>query len=218
MFYMLGAESNGNGIGMTILLGIMVLLMIVYLIFGTINRKKQQEQALKMMSELQAGDKIVTNAGIYGEIVSMRETNMGRVVVLKTGADDDEKKASYITVNASVILGIDKKEDLILDENGNVIDPSENLKEQILGDVKEEENEDKKASQPKAEGKTLTEKEEKKSVAEKVEEKPAKKVAKKATASKKSTEKAKTSAKSTATAEKKTTTAKKSTKTAKKAE
>lgn len=180
MFYMLGAEANGNGIGMTILLGVLVLLMIVYLIFGTINRKKQQEQALKMMSELKAGDKVVTNAGVYGTIVSMRETNMGRVVVLKTGADDDEKNASYVTVNASVILGIDKKEDLILDENGNVIDPSENLKDQVLGDVKDEKTEEHEpASLPAKE-------EDAKPVAESVEEKPAKKpAAKKTTASKK---------------------------------
>ncbi len=181
MFYMLGAEANGNGIGMTILLGVLVLLMIVYLIFGTINRKKQQEQALKMMSELKAGDKVVTNAGIYGTIVSMRETNMGRVVVLKTGADDDEKNASYVTVNASVILGIDKKEDLILDENGNVIDPSETLKDQVLGDVKDEKTEENKPV-------TLPAKEEDaKPVAVEVAEKPAKKpAAKKTTASKKS--------------------------------
>ncbi len=180
MFYMLGAEANGNGIGMTILLGVLVLLMIVYLIFGTINRKKQQEQALKMMSELKAGDKVVTNAGIYGTIVSMRETNMGRVVVLKTGADDDEKNASYVTVNASVILGIDKKEDLILDENGNVIDPSENLKDQVLGDVKDEVKEENKPV-------TLPAKEEDaKPVAVEVAENPAKKpAAKKSTATKK---------------------------------
>lgn len=201
MFYMLGAdvESSGN-LGMTILLGVMVLLMIVYLIFGTINRKKQQEQALKMMSDLKAGDKVVTNAGIYGTIVSMRETNMGRVAVLKTGADDDEKKASYITVNASVILGIDKKEDLILDENGNVIDPSENLKNQILGDAKEEV----KAEENKQEAE---QKVEEKPVAEKVEEKPAKKVATKKTATAKKS-----------TTEKKATATKKATKTAKKAE
>ena len=179
MFYMLGAEANGNGIGMTILLGVLVLLMIVYLIFGTINRKKQQEQALKMMSELKAGDKVVTNAGIYGTIVSMRETNMGRVVVLKTGTDDDEKNASYVTVNASVILGIDKKEDLILDENGNVIDPSETLKDQVLGDVKDETKEEHEpASLPAKE-------EDAKPVAVEVAEKPAKKpAAKKATTKK----------------------------------
>lgn len=191
---MLGAEANGNGIGMTILLGVLVLLMIVYLIFGTINRKKQQEQALKMMSELKAGDKVVTNAGIYGTIVSMRETNMGRVVVLKTGADDDEKNASYVTVNASVILGIDKKEDLILDENGNVIDPSETLKDQVLGDVKDEVKEEHEpASLPAKE-------EDAKPVAVEVAEKPAKKpAAKKTTASKKSATAKKTATKKTAT-------------------
>lgn len=194
MFYMLGAEANGNGIGMTILLGVLVLLMIVYLIFGTINRKKQQEQALKMMSELKAGDKVVTNAGVYGTIVSMRETNMGRVVVLKTGADDDEKNASYVTVNASVILGIDKKEDLILDENGNVIDPSETLKDQVLGDVKDEKAEENKPV-------TLPAKEEDaKPVAVEVAEKPAKKpAAKKSTASKKSATAKKPATKKTTT-------------------
>lgn len=182
MFYMLGAEANGNGIGMTILLGVLVLLMIVYLIFGTINRKKQQEQALKMMSDLKAGDKVVTNAGIYGTIVSMRETNMGRVVVLKTGADDDEKKASYVTVNASVILGIDKKEDLILDENGNVIDPSEKLKDQVMGDVKQDEK------PVENEAVTLPAKEED-AVPVAVEEEPAKKPVKKPAAKKSTTKK-----------------------------
>ncbi len=201
---MLGAEANGNGIGMTILLGILVVLMIVYLIFGTINRKKQQEQAMKMMNELKAGDKVVTNAGVYGTIVSMRETNMGRVVVLKTGSDDNEKNASYITINASVILGIDKKEDLILDENGNVIDPSEKLKEEVMGDA------EKGVEAQKSEEVAPVEEK-----AENVEEKkPAKKTASKKSSAKKPTTAKKESAEKK-TAEKKTTakktTAKKST-------
>lgn len=201
---MLGAEANGNGIGMTILLGILVVLMIVYLIFGTINRKKQQEQTMKMMNELKAGDKVVTNAGVYGTIVSMRETNMGRVVVLKTGSDDNEKNASYITINASVILGIDKKEDLILDENGNVIDPSEKLKEEVMGGA--EKGEDAQKSEE------VAPVEEKAENAE--EKKPAKKTASKkssakkpATAKKQPTEKKTAEKKPTA----KKTTAKKST-------
>lgn len=201
---MLGAEANGNGIGMTILLGILVVLMIVYLIFGTINRKKQQEQAMKMMNELKAGDKVVTNAGVYGTIVSMRETNMGRVVVLKTGSDDNEKNASYITINASVILGIDKKEDLILDENGNVIDPSEKLKEEVMGDAEKGEEAQK--------SENVAPVEEKAENAE--EKKPAKKTASKKSSAKKQTTAKKESAEKK-TAEKKTTakktTAKKST-------
>ena len=204
MLFMLGAEANGNGIGMTILLGILVVLMIVYLIFGTINRKKQQEQAMKMMNELKAGDKVVTNAGVYGTIVSMRETNMGRVVVLKTGSDDNEENASYITINASVILGIDKKEDLILDENGNVIDPSEKLKEEVMGDAEKGEE-----AQKSEEVAPVEEK------AENVEEKkPAKKTASKKSSAKKPTTAKKESAEKK-TAEKKATakktTAKKST-------
>lgn len=121
-----GASSN---IGWTITLGVLIVLMIVYLILGTINRKKQQNQAMEMLNNLKVGDKVVTNAGVYGEIVSQKETNMGKVVVIKTG--EEGGKVSYLTINASVILGIDQKEDLILDENGNVIE-NEVAKEQVL--------------------------------------------------------------------------------------
>jgi len=124
----LAANTN---ISSLILVGVLIVLMVVYLVFGTINRRKQQEQAMKMLNELKVGDKVVTNAGIYGEIVSQRETDMGRIVVLKTGNDEDGSKASYITINASVILGLDHKKDLLLDENGNVIE-TEELKEAVM--------------------------------------------------------------------------------------
>ena len=138
MFNLLGAE--GTNIGSIIGLVLLVVLLVVYVVFGVMNRKKQQEQATKMMSELKEGDKVVTNAGIYGEIVSMKETNMGRVVVIKTG----EEKPSYITINASVILGIDKKKDLVLDADGNPIDTNdEKLKEEVLKEQALEEQEKK---------------------------------------------------------------------------
>lgn len=122
-------EGTGSNIGWTITLGVLIVLMIVYLILGTINRKKQQNQAMEMLNNLKVGDKVVTNAGVYGEIVSQKQTNMGKVVVIKTG--EEGGKVSYLTINASVILGIDQKEDLILDENGNVIE-NEVAKEQVL--------------------------------------------------------------------------------------
>ena len=151
MFNLLGAGPDaGSIIGLVVLLG----LAVVYIFFGFRNRKKQQEQAMKMMSELKKGDKVVTNAGIYGEIVSLKETNMGKVVTIKTGDDEDSKKASYITINASVIIGIDQKQDLVLDENGNVIDPveTEALKEEVLkekAEKTEEEPEEKTEEKPK---------------------------------------------------------------------
>ena len=151
MINLLGAGADaGSIIGLVVLLG----LAVVYIFFGFRNRKKQQEQAMKMMSELKKGDKVVTNAGIYGEIVSLKETNMGKVVTIKTGDDEDSKKASYITLNASVILGIDQKQDLILDANGNVIEPEdkEALKEEVLkekAEKTEEEPEEKTEEKPK---------------------------------------------------------------------
>ena len=122
--------SGGTNVFSLVIVLVLIALMVVYLVFGMINRKKSQEQMTKMLNDLKVGDKVVTNAGIYGEIVLQKETNMGRIVVLKTG-DEDGARASYITVNASVILGIDTKHDLILDENGNVVEP-EDLKEEIL--------------------------------------------------------------------------------------
>ncbi len=142
-----GATSN---IGSIIMVGVLILLMVVYLVFGTINRNKNQEQDMKMLSDLKVGDKVVTNAGIYGEIVSQKETDMGKVVVLKTGCEDNDKKASFITLNASVILGKDTKKDLILDAEGNVIEPTEELKSEVMGSaVDEKDSEDDSAEESK---------------------------------------------------------------------
>jgi len=134
------ANNAGSIIGLVFLL----VMLVAYIVLTFVSRKKNQEQASKMLSELKKGDKIVTNAGIYGSIVSIKETDMGKVVVIKTGDEDDNSKASYLTLNASVILGIDSKKDLILDENGNVIDDEkkENLKEDILPKAKSKDNEE----------------------------------------------------------------------------
>jgi len=131
MFNLLCAEGGAN-VGSIVMLVVLVVLLVVYFVFGMRNRKKAQEQAMDMLNKLKTGDKVVTNAGIYGTIVSIKETNMGKVVVLATG---EEKKESYITINASVILGIDEKQDLVLDKDGNPIDTetdAEKLKEEVL--------------------------------------------------------------------------------------
>ena len=145
MINLLGIESNQ--IGSYILIGVLVLLLVGYAFFGMRVKKKNQEKAIQMLNELKAGDKVVTNAGIYGEIVSIRETNMGKVVTIKTG-DDETKKISYMTINA----------DLILDKDGNVIDDDEGkeeLKKEILKDTSKSEET---KSETKSESKSLEEK------------------------------------------------------------
>ena len=91
-----------------------------------IIEKDFKTTVLKMLNELKVGDKVVTNTGIYGEIVSIRYTNFGKVALIKSGEDD---KVSYISVNLSVILGIDEKHDVIVDADGNIIDPEEEKEE-----------------------------------------------------------------------------------------
>lgn len=152
MLNLLGVESNQ--IGSIILMVVLVVLLIGYIFFGMRSRKKNQEKAMQMLNELKAGDKIVTNAGVYGEIVSIKETNMGKVVTIKTG-DEETKKTSYLTINASVILGIDEKKDLILDKDGNVIDDDDTTKKEEL--KKEVLKESAKPSEEKAESETKKE-------------------------------------------------------------
>lgn len=129
MFNLMGAVEVGSIVGVVVLIGMLV----VYYVLSSRGRKRQQEEAMKMMNELKKGDKIYTGFGVYGEIVSMKETNMGRIAVIKTG-DDDGKKVGYMSVDVRAIAGIDMKKDLVLDANGEYIDPenSEELKEEIL--------------------------------------------------------------------------------------
>ena len=151
MFNLLGAETSN--VGAIIGLVVMMVLLVLYLFFGARNRKRSQEQAAKMLNELKVGDKVVTSMGIYGEIVAMRETNMGKIVTLCTG-NKEEGKCGYVEINAAVIYGIDTKEDLILDENGDVIEPDEKLKEEVLKEnFKEESSEDVKTEEPATEEK-----------------------------------------------------------------
>ena len=102
------------------------------MIFNVFSNKKRQAEYEKKLEELKVGDKVVTNAGIYGEIVSIRHTNFGKVALLKSGEDD---RVSYISVNLSVILGIDEKHDVIVDSEGNIIDPEAEKEESKAEEV-----------------------------------------------------------------------------------
>ena len=109
-------KNNGSIIPLIVVLGLLAIWMVASFFM---NRKRQKEAA-KSMEELKAGDKVVTNAGIYGEIVSIRHTDFGKVVLLKTGED---KKVGYFSVNMSCILGKDEKKDVVVDSEGNIIGP-----------------------------------------------------------------------------------------------
>ncbi len=148
MKLMLLLAEKKNDFGTALPLLILMILMIVGMVFMFFSNKKKQGEADKMLSELKVGDKVVTNAGIYGEIVSIRQTNFGKVALLKTGEDNN---VSYISVNFQVILGIDEKKDVVLDADGNVIDPDAEKEETATTEKPVEQENIEKAAIEKAE-------------------------------------------------------------------
>lgn len=114
-----GTTKNNNGASTWIML-VIIGLILVLLVVRMFADRKRQGKAEEMLNELKVGDKVVTNAGIYGEIVSIRQTNFGKVALIKSG---EGKNVSYLEVNLSVILGIDEKQDVVLDSEGKIVEP-----------------------------------------------------------------------------------------------
>lgn len=117
---------------------LLVALLAIYLVYMMFSRKKNDEKTSEMLKSLKKGDKIVTNMGIYGEIVSITETTLGKVMLLKTG---EGKNISYISVNAVVVLGRDEKQPIVLDKDGNIVDQTKKAEEATpaIAEVKNEE-------------------------------------------------------------------------------
>lgn len=127
--------ANDNGGGTWWILLVLLGILVVMYIFSYFRRKKYNEQTTNMLDSLKPGDKIKTYSGIYGTIVSIRETTDGKVVTLETG---DDKHKSYTSIDSNAIYCIDKKEDIVYDANGNVVEPeSEN---EVSEEVTEQEN------------------------------------------------------------------------------
>ncbi len=123
MISMLADTSAGSGGGATlwILIVLLVLLIGAY-VFSYFKRKKYNQETSAMLSSLKPGDRVKTYSGFYGTIVSIRETTDGKVVTLETG-DEDHK--SYTTIDSNAIYCIDKKEDIVYDMDGNIVEPEE---------------------------------------------------------------------------------------------
>jgi len=114
-------KQGGQGsLSTWIILGVLLVILVVMYVFSFIRRKKYNQEAIAMIDSLKPGDKVKTYSGIYGTIVSIRETTDGKVVTLETG---DARHSSYVTVDTSVIYCIDKKQDIVRDSNGDIIEP-----------------------------------------------------------------------------------------------
>lgn len=102
-----GAEG-GSSIFLYIVLGLLVVFCIFS--FVTNNKKRAQylEQVKEMQSKFEVGTKVKTYAGIYGEIVAIRDALDGtKVVTIKSG---DGENAMTFDVDIQYISNIDEKD------------------------------------------------------------------------------------------------------------
>ena len=167
LFSMLGADAAAqpNNTGSIILLIAMGLLLVGFFFYSSFKRKKDTEAAQKAINELKIGDKIITTNYMFGTIKGITETTLGKVFLIESG---EGKNVSYFNISANAIWGLDTKEDVVLDAEGNPLQTPEDMKkakEKLLKETEEK-------TEPVVEEKTEVVEEKKEEV--KTEEKPKK--------------------------------------------
>ncbi len=117
------AEGSTSFFNSSWFLIIVLIVAVGLLLLMSFTRRKKEEQYRNDLNEkLVKGAKVRTIGGIYGTIVSVRNTTDGKIVLLETGEGD---KVSYTTVHMNAILDIAHDEDVVLDKDGNEVPISE---------------------------------------------------------------------------------------------
>lgn len=75
-----GAASSSGSAGITILVPLLLMVVIMYFLMIRPQNKKEKDR-LKMINNLQQGDRVITVGGIYGTISAIKAEQ--NIVVLK---------------------------------------------------------------------------------------------------------------------------------------
>jgi len=78
----------------------MLLVFVLFYFLIVVPQRKRQRSVDEMLNNLKAGDKVVTNGGLYGQVVSVREDK--RSVQLKIS----ENPVVRVEVSRSSIAGL----------------------------------------------------------------------------------------------------------------
>jgi preprotein translocase YajC subunit len=118
-----------------ILPAVLLALVIGIFILNYFRSKKTREGVKSMVDSLKVGDNVKTYSGLYGRIVEIIETTDGKVAVLETGSD---KNKGIFSIDINAIYGIDAKQPVTYDANGNIIDPAAPINVQPVNETKTE--------------------------------------------------------------------------------
>lgn len=99
---------EGNKAGNLIICGVLVVALIAFYIFSSVNNKKRMEQFRQMQGDLKAGDVVQLTSGIIGRVVRVSEIVGIKTIVIETG---EKNNKSTLEVNIDAIAGVVPKED-----------------------------------------------------------------------------------------------------------
>ena len=139
---MIGQLLDGNFFQNYGVLIILIVFLVFMLVFSATRRKKDAKMAEDFANNLKVGDKVKTYSGIYGKIISIKNTPSGKICVIETG---EGKNTSYMAVDVFAIYNIEtpvaEKKDEAKVDGGNqatVADNAEAVVEQSTNVVESE--------------------------------------------------------------------------------
>lgn len=115
-----------------VLVIILVVLLVALFAMSYVKRKKFNAEMGQMRDELKAGDKVMTDSGIVGEVVESYTEEEYKYVVLKSGKGEH---TGYFTVHANAIYYVFGKEK---EETKTVIKLAPKKEEKVEEPAKEE--------------------------------------------------------------------------------
>lgn len=131
---------------------VLIVFAIALLVPTYIRQKKEVNARNELNSTIKKGTKIITTAGVYGVVESIRETTDGKVVTIVTG---NAKNPTTMDIHINAIGGIDNKTPVTISES-ETTKPAEVEKEETKAEAVEEKEEKSETAEKKVETKKST--------------------------------------------------------------
>lgn len=106
---------------------VLIVLAVALLVPTYLRQKKEVNARNELNNTIKKGTKIITTAGVYGVVESIRETTDGKVVTIVTG---NPKNPTTMDIHINAIGGIDNKSAVTVDEGNNVVEETIEKKEE----------------------------------------------------------------------------------------
>lgn len=115
-------SAVGDWFGKNWILLVLIVFAIALLVPTYLRQKKEVNARNELNSTIKKGTKIITTAGVYGVVESIRETTDGKVVTIVTG---NSKNPTTMDIHINAIGGIDNKSAVVVDEEDKVVENKE---------------------------------------------------------------------------------------------